>query len=243
MRLAVPGLILSGWAPARAQAARIHLVIRNRSVRASQPADEALQRGISLGLADVARAAALMGATLDVQHVSGDETADPVQGGAVEVVASHQDPGETAASEAVLRIHTAPLRDWRPDEWSVASRGDGESVPDDVPVKSVSGVEWHPRLVRDGAAALNARFRRHAGAAMDAAAWRGWMAVRVAFDAALRAIAGEADLLAQTFEGHKGQPLRFAEDGHLQQPTYRTGPDGRPVVVAPQALDDDACFA
>ena len=241
--LAVPGLLLSGWAPARAQAARIHLVIRNRASRAPRPVDEALQHGISLGLADVARAAAILGATLDVQHVSGDETAVPVQGGAVEVVASHQDPGESAASEALLRIHTAPLRDWRPDEWSVASRGDGEAMPDDLPLRAAPGSEWHPRLVRDGAAALNARFRRHAGAAMDAAAWRGWMAVRVAFDAALRAISGEADLLAQTFDGHKGQPLRFAENGHLQQPTYRTGPDGRPVVVAPPALDDDACFA
>ena len=241
----MPGLLLSGWAPARAHAAKIQLIIRNRASGARQPADEALQKGISLGLADVAQAAALIGATLDVRHVSGDEAADGVQSGeAVEVVACHQDPGECTASDAALRIHTAPLKDWRPDEWSVASRdGDDQAATADLPVAGVRAAEWHPRLVRDGAAALNARFRRHAGAAMDAAAWRGWMAVRVAFDAALRAVSGEGDLLAQTFEGHKGQPLRFAEDGHLRQPTYRTGPDGRPVIVSPPVLDDDACFA
>ncbi len=236
--LAVPGLLLSGWAPARASTTTVHLVIRDRSSRASRSADDSLRKGISLGLADVAKAAAIIGTTLNVQHVRGDQVVLPPAGApAVEVVASDVDPGETAA-EAALRIHTAPLRDWRPDAWSVASRhmADTERL---AAAQAAGTSDWHPRLVRDGARQLNARFTRHAGVPMDSAAWRGWMAVRVAFDAALRMLAGEDDLLAQTFDGHKGQPLRFSEDGHLQQPTYRTGPDGRPVVIAPAPPDDD----
>jgi len=237
--LAVPGLLLSGWAPARASSATtVHLVIRDRGSRSARPSDDSLRKGISLGLADVAKAAAIIGATLDVQHVHGDQPASPPVGApAVEVVASQVDPGEDAA-EAALRIHTAPLRDWRPDAWSVASRHADDAEQPVVP-QAKGASDWHPRLVRDGAGQLNERFTRHAGVPMDSAAWRGWMAVRVAFDAALRMLAGEDDLLAQSFDGHKGQPLRFSEDGHLQQPTYRTGPDGRPVVIAPPPPDDD----
>jgi len=71
---------------------------------------------------------------------------------------------------------------------------------------------------------------------MDAAAWRGYMAVKVAFEAALRAEAGEDDLLALRFDGHKGQPLRFSEDGHLVQPTCRVV-DGRATLAPPIAHD------
>ena len=194
--LAVPGLLLSGWAPARASTTTVHLVIRDRGSRASRSADDSLRKGISLGLADVAKAAAIIGTTLNVQHVRGDQVA-----------------------------------------WSVASRHMADTERLAAP-QAASASDWHPRLLRDGAGQLNARFTRHAGVPMDSAAWRGWMAVRVAFDAALRMLAGEDDLLAQTFDGHKGQPLRFSEDGHLQQPTYRTGPDGRPVVIAPAPSDD-----
>lgn len=67
---------------------------------------------------------------------------------------------------------------------------------------------------------------------MDAAAWRGWMAAKVAFEVALRFEAGEDDLLALQFDGHKGQPLRFSEDGHLVQPTCRMV-GGRAALAAP----------
>ena len=49
---------------------------------------------------------------------------------------------------------------------------------------------------------------------------------------ALRADAGEDDLLALQLDGHKGQPLRFSEDGHLVQPTCRMVA-GRAVLTAP----------
>ena len=62
------------------------------------------------------------------------------------------------------------------------------------------------------------------------------MAAKVAFEVALRADAGEDDLLALRFDGHKGQPLRFSEDGHLVQPTCRMV-GGRATLVPPDDRD------
>jgi hypothetical protein len=84
--------------------------------------------------------------------------------------------------------------------------------------------------------ALNARFHQRTGRSMDAAAWHGWMAAKVAFEVALRSDAGEDDLLALRFDGHKGQPLRFSEDGHLVQPTCRMM-DGRATLAPPVSHD------
>lgn len=93
-------------------------------------------------------------------------------------------------------------------------------------------LDWHPTLDTPAAAQLNGRFLRRTGRPMDAAAWRGWMAAKVAFEVALRFEAGEDDLLALQFDGHKGQPLRFSEDGHLVQPTCRMV-GGRAALAAP----------
>jgi len=101
-------------------------------------------------------------------------------------------------------------------------------------------LDWHPRIDTPEAASLNARFRQHTGVPMDQEAWRGWMAVQVAFEMAVRSAAGESDPLALSFDGHKGAPLRFSEDGHLVQPTVRLS-GGRPVLVA--AIDYDAFVA
>ena len=137
-------------------------------------------------------------------------------------------PGDDAA-EAGPRIYTCPLRAWRPDAWSVASRRPRGTTEE-------PRLDWHPALASPGAAALGARFARRTGAPMDEAAWRGWMAVTVAFEVALRAAAGEDDLLILTFDGHKGAPLRFSEDGHLVQPIVRVA-DGHAELVPPIDVD------
>ena len=87
---------------------------------------------------------------------------------------------------------------------------------------------WHPSLERFGAAQLNDRFRARFRAGMDGAAWAGWMAVRMLWEASLRARSTEpAAILAYLgrestqFDGQKGWPLSFrAWDHQLRQPLY-----------------------
>jgi hypothetical protein len=88
---------------------------------------------------------------------------------------------------------------------------------------------WHWSLARFGGEQLNERFRRRFGARMDSPAWTGWLALKIALDAALHAKATSgAALLRQLaspraqYDGQKGRPLRFAPDTHrLVQPAYR----------------------
>ena len=170
-----------------------------------------LQAGVDLGLRDVQEATRLLGVRLEVYR---DAAAAAHQ--AVRVVVSDLDgpDGWVDIDDQGPRIHTCRLTHWRAGAWSVAS----------APNPGARVVDWHDQLRADGAAALNARFVRAAGRPMDERAWRGWMAVKVAFDAALRAGAGEHDMQALRFDGHKGHPLRFGDDGHLRQPTYAAGP-------------------
>jgi hypothetical protein len=49
---------------------------------------------------------------------------------------------------------------------------------------------------------------------MDAAAWIGWMLVKVAVDAELRGVA----LADGRFDGHKGVALSFDAERRMQQP-------------------------
>ncbi|MFN2563813.1 MAG: hypothetical protein ABR499_02215 [Gemmatimonadaceae bacterium] len=106
---------------------------------------------------------------------------------------------------------------------------------------------WHHTLGRYGAAQLNERYRRRFGADMDAAAWAGWMAMKILTEAALRARSTQAvDLTryvarpAARFDGHKGEPLAFdRRTGELRQPLYvvareiRGAEPGRVVAEVP----------
>ena len=220
--LAVPGVLLTGWAPARSAARQIRLHVR---LNADDSVPETMRQGVELGLEEVAWNARLLQCPLVVTRCTGDsEDEAGFDPSAVQIIVASQD--KDAASESDewgTRIYTCPLRSWRPDAWSVASPMIGFCPQTD----------WHPALTTPGAAALNARFERQTGVSMDAAAWHGWMAVKVAFEVALRA---EDDLLALQFDGYKGSPLHFSEDGHLVQPTVRLV-GGRPQLV--EAVDAD----
>lgn len=112
---------------------------------------------------------------------------------------------------------------------------------------------WHPALTRFGAGQINERFRERAGRRMSAAAWAGWVAVKIAADAALRARGGDgASIAAQLrspraqFDGHKGRPLSFRPwDQQLRQPLYVVGrpnaaePDGAVLAELPPARAAD----
>jgi hypothetical protein len=94
--------------------------------------------------------------------------------------------------------------------------------------KGFRALDWHPDLKRFGAEQLNERYLRRFGMPMDEAAWRGWVAVKIAAELALRN-AG-ADPTAERFDGHKGVQLRFDPDDHtLIQPVYIV--DGKGKLV------------
>lgn len=116
-----------------------------------------------------------------------------------------------------------------------AARGEDGEVP-------TSAALWHPSLERFGAAQLNDRFRARFGGEMDGAAWAGWMAVKVLWEASLRTRTTEPERLRRymesdrtQFDGHKGWPLSFREWNHqLRQPLYLVGgPSNRLVGEVP----------
>ncbi|MFN2603104.1 MAG: ABC transporter substrate-binding protein [Gemmatimonadaceae bacterium] len=87
---------------------------------------------------------------------------------------------------------------------------------------------WHSSLERYGGSQLNDRFRARFGRPMTSGAWAGWVAVKIAWEASLRARGVEAPALVaflekdgSQFDGHKGAPLSFRQwDHQLRQPLY-----------------------
>ena len=230
--LAVPGLLLTGWAPVHASVRPIYLRVHDR---ADGPDATSLRAGLEMGLDEVVQNAQVLDVPLFVHRgagAAGDPRAIPCSESVVHIVVVSEDDRQSGdgASACGPRIYTSPLREWRPDAWSVAS-----------PLPSARRLgeprlDWHWTLDTPAAVHLNARFLRRTGRPMDEPAWRSWMAAKVAFEVALRADAGEDDLLVLQFDGHKDQPLRFSEDGHLVQPTCRMV-GGRATLAPPVDRD------
>lgn len=118
---------------------------------------------------------------------------------------------------------------------------------------AASAVLWHPALERFGAEQLNDRFRARFGGQMDGPAWAGWMAVKLLWEASLRARTTEAAALrahlerpATQFDGHKGWPLSFRPgDRQLRQPLYLVADGGSRVAgeVPARPAEGGASFA
>ena len=93
-------------------------------------------------------------------------------------------------------------------------------------------VLWAPTLERYGASQINDRYRARYRLPMDGGAWAGWVAVKIAAEAALRARSSSAapilsylESAAASFDGHKGWPLSFRlADHQLRQPLYVVSP-------------------
>lgn len=87
---------------------------------------------------------------------------------------------------------------------------------------------WYHERKPFGAGSLGARFQERFGRPMDPLGWAGWLAVKVLWEASLRAGTTEpAGLVAflegprAEFDGHKGVPLGFRPwDHQLRQPLY-----------------------
>jgi ABC-type branched-subunit amino acid transport system substrate-binding protein len=93
---------------------------------------------------------------------------------------------------------------------------------------STNVVLWAPTLERYGASQINNRFRARYQLSMDGGAWAGWVAVKIAAEAALRVrsanprpIRAFLENPSTSFDGHKGWPLSFRSSDHqLRQPLY-----------------------
>ena len=91
-----------------------------------------------------------------------------------------------------------------------------------------SAVLWSASLEKYGASQINERFRSRYNLPMDGSAWAGWIAVKIAAEAALRAqstrpvaLVAYLEASSTSFDGHKGWPLSFrASDHQLRQPLY-----------------------
>lgn len=178
--------------------------------------------GIRFGAQEAQHAARLFGASVSVREFA-DGGADTVTA----IVADHRtivicnertDPlADAAANRRCLVLNAGAPDGCEPLVFHLSRQRDATELI------------WHERLERYGAAQLNARYAAAHDAAMDGAAWLGWLAVKIAWESAVRAQSTDPTVLAgylargtTVFDGHKGQPLRF--DPHtrvLQQPYYR----------------------
>lgn len=92
---------------------------------------------------------------------------------------------------------------------------------------------WHSSLERYGGSQLNDRYHARFGRPMTSSAWAGWVAVKIAWEASLRARSVDGPALiaflekdGSQFDGHKGAALSFRVwDHQLRQPLYAVSND------------------
>jgi hypothetical protein len=165
----------------------------------------AAARGATLAAEEARRTAGLLGADVEIGP------AGPADFIRVVEAAPAEDLPLLVLTVAAAGAAEGRIEPIRRRVFHVASRAGGPGRAD-----------WLPDLERFGAEQLNQRFRRRFGVPMDERAWRGWMAVKIAAEVALRP--GQR-IDAMTFDGHKGEPLAFdPRDHHLAQPTYPRKP-------------------
>jgi hypothetical protein len=239
MRFCAVGFVCAAIASA-ALAERTRLETSSLVLTIALPTASDAWRGAQLGAQEAARAAALFGSELDVRWLAMDEEARGLADAAAVAHVIIGGASDAAAAQLVriareqhrlvlnvggradelrtcdpLLFHVAPSEGMFAAARSRAGEGD-------------SLVYWHPSLERYGAAQLNERYQRTHGGGMTEAAWGGWMAVKVAWEAAQRSGSAEPSVLAAfltseraVFDGHKGVPLSFrARTRQLRQPLY-----------------------
>jgi ABC-type branched-subunit amino acid transport system substrate-binding protein len=233
---------------------------------AGDAAVASMARGVGMGVGEAAHTAALMGRRIELVRAGGQGAAAEVlaaaealarEGGVAALIgggdeASCRALGDVAESAGVLFINTGCAADamraqCRRNVFHVQASDAMYAAalaarPADA-ADATAAVLWHPSLERFGAGQVNDRFRAEfGGAGMDGAAWAGWMAVKVLWEASLRTRSTQAGALREyleragtQFDGHKGWPLSFRPwDHQLRQPLYLVAPaeGGATRVVA-----------
>ena len=230
---------------------RIALVVS----RDAPATDTMLSLGVAQGLTEATRAAALFGGNVSVSRVSAPAPAamrallDSLRARAIAGVIAGRGAGASdhaaycnalsAAAEAVgvlffeagcesktnataCQAFTFHLLPGELDVPQALARVDSRER------SNARVVAWDSTLERFGADQLNRRFRISLGRAMTSEAWAGWVAMKVLWEASLRAHSTDPSVLAKTlvdrasrFDGHKGRALSFHVGDHrLDQPVY-----------------------
>jgi ABC-type branched-subunit amino acid transport system substrate-binding protein len=219
-------------------------------------------QGVTIGVEECARSAALFGGRVTLMRSSDSAAISRAGHASTDIIAviGGETSGDSAALSAacaradVLNVnalcaddalrgpscdrhtlHVAPSDTMLRDareEWAHSSEGAPE--PPDV-------VAWHASLEAFGADTLNQRFRVRFATSMNGDSWAGWFAVKSLSEAVLRARPTSTRSLIKYLEserasadGHKGRPLSFrAWDHQLRQPLYVVGrANGRLKVLA-----------
>ena len=224
---------------------------------------ESAVRGIQLGVEEAARTGALMGRTIELHTLVAPVAPSLVRARAPAAIISgfalDWVPVISAYAEAWgvpflnLDVTDDLLRgeECRSNLFHVAASDAMLASAQRGAPPGARAALWHHGLERFGAAQLNDRYRARFGTGMDDAAWAGWMAVKVVWEASLRARstapAAILDYLRRDgtqFDGHKGWPLSFrAWDGQLRQPLYLLSGEGdaaRVVGELPERADPEA---
>jgi hypothetical protein len=209
-------------------------------------------RGLQLGLDEARHAAALFGGAIELIRTTAG-TLPTHRLGAVlggDTAADCVSLSAAASAARVLHLNVGCSSDelrgarCRPETFHVAP---SEAMLHDAVAQAGHPADawaaaWDPSLVRFGADTLNQRFRARFGQSMTADAWTAWVAIKMLWEASLRARATDsaaigAYLRAEStqFDGHKGRPLSFRSwDQQLRQPVYVVARDtgGTTRVVA-----------
>jgi ABC-type branched-subunit amino acid transport system substrate-binding protein len=221
---------------------------------------DACARGIKLGVSEAQHAAALFNRQITRLELSAGGVGRARNDGAQALVfagspaSAHRLAAEcsdegliflnaSSTDDALRREHCGPLVFHVAA--SAAMLADARSTAKQQAAGEV--VMWHSSLERFGAAQLNDRFLESQGVPMTSEAWGGWMAVKIIWEAFLRAPSSAASGLAEHlaaatthFDGHKGVPLSFRSwDHQLRQPLYIPAANG-PVTEVPAPSGPDA---
>lgn len=192
----------------------------------------ALEHGVSLGLAEAARAAALFGrgtiarsddAPQVIVAFTGDEDLRKRVERTQSLIINCR-----SRSDALRRAVCSPLLfhvEASDAMYLAAARL--------APQQSTLAL-WSPALEKYGAAQLNDRYRAAYMLPMSPAAWAGWFAVKVVWESFLRSGSNDANVIARfmaaessQFDGHKGASLSFRSwDHQLRQPLYAVSASG-----------------
>jgi hypothetical protein len=225
-------LLAAPLAKAAAQADTLRIAFQAASD--SFAAGRAANLGVQLGAEEARQTGGMVGRPVALVGPSGESGGDPSTGASVVIGGSGGERCEAllAAAEAAtalvlnLGCGADSLRTER--HAMLFHVGASDSTYRRSPPGSVL---WLPALERYGAAQLNERFAARFGEPMTAPAWAGWMAVKIALEASLRARGTDAAALARAllapgmrFDGHKGRALSFRQADHqLVQPLYAPG--------------------
>lgn len=207
-------------------------------------AGEALLRGVTLGVEEAARTGEMLGRTVELHPLSrGAELGPAVRQAGLSVLIGGANDGaatakmaEASAAAGIILLNAGAAADELRGEGcrrgvfhvQASERMYADALAAAPEAGATRAVLWHPTLERFGAAQLNDRFRARFATEMEAGAWAGWMAVKIAWEASLRARSTDAAALlaylerpTTQFDGHKGWPLSFRPwDRQLRQPLY-----------------------